>query len=572
MSEHGSAFQPETPGAPRRGLFTRRPEDETHTHGTGTMMQERLADSLQRAVDDRLEDGLRAIEEQATVLMREIAGEVWRASAGDARPEQDRIVSLLSRDQAIKSLIISSDERFQALAVRTARLEDTLTDLAETGRATREAMSASAAAIREIAESPTLHGVDVVRTQLELVERHIAETFQHLDERDRHLTESVLRQVQDHGDLIARETSRIVEAMQGYVQGGTEAMGQLAQRIEAHAQTFALRDEHVAERVSETVAEAVRPVEEQLELLTERVGLRGRDQDEIRAAIERLVEARMRGLAQLIRSDSETLRGLIDERSSAQETTLLALLEGKMEALSRVVEAEMGTMARSTGEQVLALSSALAGAIDRSFSRLGDQVDGKLDDVTEIVAQRAAEATDASIASSIGTSIDRMDTATRALDGVDTMLAESQAASEERMLARIDERMVAIAKLVRSDNRALGEKLTSIERAPEAGGDPELLRHLLRVVKELQAGLSNDLSGTMDRRLQGVSDQLHAETQSTAEAMIKVAEVLGQKMDRLAVRVDEGYGNDLQVVVERMGDAITAMSGRGRREQGRLEA
>ena len=80
-----------------------------------------------------------------------------------------------------------------------------------------------------------------------------------------------------------------------------------------------------------------------------------------------------------------------------------------------VVEAEMGTMARSTGEQVLALSSALAGAIDRSFSRLGDQVDGKLDSATEIVAQRAAEATDVAIASSIGTSIDRMDTATRAL-------------------------------------------------------------------------------------------------------------------------------------------------------------
>ncbi len=571
MSEHGSAFEPEDSGAPRRGLFTRRPDDP-RVHPTGTMMQDRLADSLQRAVDDRLEEGLRAIEEQATVLMREIAGEVWRASAADARPEQDRIVSLLSRDQAIKSLITSSDERFQALAVRTARLEDTLTDLAETGRTTREAMSASASAIREIAESPTLHGVDLVRTQLEQVERHIAETFQHLDERDRHLTESVLRRVQDHGDLIARETARIVEAMQGYVQGGAEAMGQLAQRIEAHAQTFALRDDHVAEHVRETVAGAVRPMEEQLELLTERVGLRGRDQEEIRAAIERLVEARVQGLAQLIRSDSEALHRVIDERSSAQETAMLALLEERIEALTRVIEAEMGAMGRSTGEQVLALSSALAGAIDRSFSRLGDQVDGKLDQVTETVAQRAAEAADMAIASSIGTSLDRMNAAAGALDGVDTMLAESQAAAEERVLARLDERMVAIARLVRSDNRALAEKMASIERAPDPAADPEVLRHLLRAVKELQAGLSSDLAGTMDRRLQGVSDQLHTETQSTAEAMVKVAEVLGQKMDRLTVRVDEGYGNDLQVVIDRMSDAITAMSGRARREQGRLDA
>jgi hypothetical protein len=571
MSEHGSTFLPEGSGAPRRGLFTRRPDDDPRSP-TGTLMQDRLADSLQRAVDDRLEDGLHAIETQATALMREIASEVWRASGADTRPEQERIVSLLSRDQAIKSLIASSDERFQSLAVRTARLEDSINELAETGRVTREAMAASAAAIREIAESPTLHGVDAVRSQLEQVELHIAETFRHLDERDRHLTESVLTQVRDHGELIARETSRIVESMQGYVQGGAEAMGQLAQRIEAHAQTFAMRDELVAERVGETVADAVRPVEEQVEMLTERVGLHGRNQAEIRAAVERLVEVRVQGLAQLIRSDSETLHRVIEERSSAQETSMLTLLDEKMEALTRVVEAQMDALGRSTGEQVLALSSALAGAIDRSFGRLGDQVDGKLDRVTEVVAQRAAEAADLAIASSMGTTLERMSVATGAIDGVDEMLAESQVAAEERMLARIDERMVAIARLVRSDNRALAEKMSILERTPEVAVDPDSVRQTLRAVKELQAGFSSDLVATMDRRFQIVGDQLHQETQSTAEAMIKVAEVLGKKMDRLAVRVDEGYGGELQIVIDRMSDAITAMSGRAHRDPGRLDA
>ena len=64
----------------------------------------------------------------------------------------------------------------------------------------------------------------------------------------------------------------------------------------------------------------------------------------------------------------------------------------------------------------------------------------------------------------------------------------------------------------------------------------------------------------MDRRFQTMSDQLHKETQLQAEAMLKVAEVLGQKIDRLSVRVDEGVGNDLHVVVDRMSDAIRAMS------------
>ena len=147
---------------------------------------------MQRAIDDRLEDGLRAIEEQATALMREVATEIWRSSARDVRPEQERIVTLLSRDQAIRSLITPRDERFQSLAVRTARLEDHLNDLAESDRHTREAMEHSADAIREIAASPSLHGVDVVRTQLEQVEHHIAAAFAHMDERDKHLTETVL--------------------------------------------------------------------------------------------------------------------------------------------------------------------------------------------------------------------------------------------------------------------------------------------------------------------------------------------------------------------------------------------
>ena len=49
-------------------------------------------------------------------------------------------------------------------------------------------------------------------------------------------------------------------------------------------------------------------------------------------------------------------------------------------------------------------------------------------------------------------------------------------------------------------------------------------------------------------------------------AMVKVAEVLGEKMDRLSVRVDEGVGGDLQVVIDRMSDAIQAMSGQHRRD------
>ncbi len=86
------------------------------------------------------------------------------------------------------------------------------------------------------------------------------------------------------------------------------------------------------------------------------------------------------------------------------------------------------------------------------------------------------------------------------------------------------------------------------------------MRQTVRAIKELQAGLADDVQSTVERRFQSVSDQLHQETQSTTESMVKVAEILGDKIDRLSVRVDEGYGNDIQVVIDRMGDAIQAMS------------
>jgi len=206
-----------------------------------------------------VDDGLRAIEEHAATLMREIATEMWRSSGGDTADEQDRILSFISRDQAIKSLIAASDDRFQALALRTARLEDALAELAENGRLVREAIQLSANSVHEIANSPTLQGVEMIRTQLEQVEAHISATFAHLDERDKNLTGAIQQRIVEHGDLIARETARIVEAMESYVQGGAEAMGRLAQRIEQHAAAFATHDETLAEKVRATIAATASP-------------------------------------------------------------------------------------------------------------------------------------------------------------------------------------------------------------------------------------------------------------------------------------------------------------------------
>jgi hypothetical protein len=490
-----------------------------------TATEHRVADSLQRAIDDRLEDGLRVIEEQATALMREVATEIWRSSAKDVRPEQERIVSILSRDQAIRSLIASSDERFQALAVRSASLEDHLNDLAESERRTRGAMEDTAKAIREIADSPTLHGVETVRTQLEQVERHIAEAFAHFDQRDEAIATEVLDQVREHGQLITRETSRIVEAMQAYVQGGTETVGRLAQRIEEHARLFVLQDHNIVDHVREAVEDQASELTEQIGLVREKVGLHGREQEQLRASIEHAIDARMRGLAELIRSDSMKLRGLIQDQAgmvvtadgSLDAAPFVRVVDERMAALERIVEERMAALERAMEQEVLALSTAASASVERN--------------------------------------VERMHVAAGSIEGLDELFAETQQAFGERLMEHIDERVTAIARLIRSDSQALAERMTS-----GAGLDPELIRQLIRSIKELEAGVASDMVGTVDRRFQTLSDQLHKETQLQTEAMLKIAEVLGEKIDRLSIRVDEGVGNDLQIVVDRMSDAIRAMT------------
>jgi hypothetical protein len=516
-----------------RGLFARREPSPAAPAMTPT--EERIAE----AVDERVAEGVRSIEAQAAGLLREVATEVWRTSAKDVRPEQERIMTLLARDQAIRSLITSSDERFQTLAVRTARLEDHLNDLAESERRTREAMEASATAIRDIAGSPTLHGVDVVRTQLEQVEHHIAEAFAHMDERDRHLTETVLNQVRDHGELIANETTRVVEAMQAYVQGGAEAVGRLAQRIEEHAQLFITQDHNITEHVREAVEEQTQELAGLLAMVHEKVGLHGREQEQMRSRVEHLIEARVRGLAELIRADSNALRDLIRQRepvtfegAAVDETAITRMVDERLEVMTSIMQERMSSLERTIGEEVLALSTAMSASVERN--------------------------------------LDRMTTAAGSVDGLDEMVAETQGAFEERMLAHVDDRMMAMARMIRSDNQMLAAKVAELDLErpadPDAQLDAELVRGLVRSIKELQAGMASDMLGDVDRRFQAMSDQLHREGQAQAEAMLKVAEVLSGKIDRLTVRVDEGMGGDLQIVVDRMSDAIRAMSAVNRRD------
>ena len=116
---------------------------------------------------------------------------------------------------------------------------------------------------------------------------------------------------------------------------------------------------------------------EQLEMLAERVGMHGRDQEQVRAAIERLVEARIMGVARLIRADSEALQALIEERTEVQVDTVRETVDWRLAAFAERIDEKLGSVAEEVaatiserlGTGVAAVDGDLALAEGRPRSR-----------------------------------------------------------------------------------------------------------------------------------------------------------------------------------------------------------
>jgi hypothetical protein len=72
-------------------------------------------------------------------------------------------------------------------------------------------------------------------------------------------------------------------------------------------------------------------------------------------------------------------------------------------------------------------------------------------------------------------------------------------------------------------------------------------------MKELQANLPAEVIDMVEQRFA-----------SLAESIERSNEMLAKRIDRMADKIGERYDNDIQVVVDRMGDAMHALASLGR--------
>ena len=127
-------------------------------------------------------------------------------------------------------------------------------------------------------------------------------------------------------------------------------------------------------------------------------------------------------------------------------------------------------------------------------------------------------------------------------------IAELGSTVGERAGEALDAKMVGLAHLVRSDNERLAEQIVS---------DQEASKQALRAMKELQASLPVELIDSVERRME-----------TLAESMQKSNEMLAQRIDHIAERIGERQDNDIQIVIDRMGDAMHALASLGRASGG----
>ncbi|HEY3024123.1 MAG TPA: hypothetical protein VGK11_10885, partial [Actinomycetota bacterium] len=541
MDESNPSFPPEHGDPARHGSLSSR------IAATPEPAAEAEMAFLQQVLEDRLEQGLRAIHQSANALMHEIASEVWRVAGGDKDQVGSRILESLSRDQAIRSLVAHSDERFQDLAVRTARLEDSVTSLAEDTRAARAALADSVHALEQAVGAPAVAGYEELRGQLERVTTQVASAFKALADRDRIIVETVQEQVKVHGELITRETSHVARSMEMYVKEGVNALGLLAGHIDQQVEEMASRDQDVAANVGSAFQGLLG---EQVDLLAERLGIEARDIGSSVGAATRAIEeisgtldTRMMGLGRLVRSDSQALQQELNRTAAATE-----------ERVARTLDEQTGRVSE-------ALTSATRWTVEEMTRRLREEtaraVQGQLEEAVARLGRANEDAIDAAIAGRFETALDRLTAAAQNVQRVGR--------DDDGQLAReVDDRITALGRMIRSDNLALASKMQAATEQPAA-------KQALRAVKELQANLPNEIQRIVEDRVQTISEQLHRDVQASAESVAKLGEGLERKFEQATTRIGQRHEKELQVVMDRMGDAMHALASLSRQEPERVE-
>lgn len=500
-------------------------------------------------IDERLEEGLSAIQRSAAKLMRHLAAEVWRASGPDAgRNLKEGVIATLTQDDAFRGLLSHTDERFQSLQVRVTRMEVAIRELAEATRdavkhVSERARRAEGSGVAEqiarqredlarfsqrMGEGLTemhrriqsgvradLGGVrEELRGELQRLEAAVSSETAFSAEAARELREE-LRSLMDetaertgtvlggiHADLARRldaslkaieERSRETESLLARTEDLRQDVVERLERLEAAGSRQGERMSEYAAQAAEGVAEAARRIHGEVAAIAERAEEAERRAGERLDAVDRAIEDAARGTAEFA---ERVGRGLSAVTSRIQEGFQLIAdrsAEDARRAVDRTEETVRGEIAaiQSEVEGIAGRTGAVLEGIHADLARRIEGAAGSMRDeaihlVTQLVGRHAGQQ---------GRSLQAITESLRALLDAVRRSGQDQSASIERVLRTSASRQEAVLEESLTTLRQSVEELTGIYSSDPRPEDAAVFTRRLRGVERRLKRLSRELAG-----------------------------------------------------------------------------
>jgi hypothetical protein len=304
---------------------------------------------------------------------------------------------------------------------------------------------------------------------------------------------------------------------------------------------------------------AMSSLHESVTFLGDRMGVEARERLE---DMNRSFEARVLGLAKLVRSDSEALRRELVTTAEAHDEAIARLLDERLQQVTETLadsiartmqiklDDSLSALAARTDEQTR-LIDARAGetvsAIDRNLIRMVDALDDHFERLGVGVGERAATAAELAIGARFDDVLARLHATASVIEREGSQTRDAVEAIRSHLdetSSALDTRFVALAKLVRSDSETLSGQIVA---------DQDVTKQALRAMKELQASLPSEVIQMVEERFG-----------SLAESIERSNEMLAARIDRMADTMGQRQNDDIQVVIDRMGDAMHALASLGK--------
>jgi hypothetical protein len=494
--------------------LTKRIDDQSNAVGEraedlmGRMTQ--TVEQQIRLMNERLWETLTALGESSRKLQEVVVRSATMLRDASGAPPQE----LVDRLGQMESELSAALER---LTERDADLVRSLSgQLAEGVKASLQGNLQPPQAL--IDETRQL--AEIVRSELQGGVAAMQELVRRAEERETTLGRTVSEGMQEHGKVVGRETSRIVEALEGYVHSGVETMGRLAQQVENHAKVADERATAIGAKVTE--------------------------------ALERQ-DAHIGELSARVRADVQELRG--DARSASEEAT--KAIEKRLFRVAQLVRSDSEALRRELHMTSERSAGSMSQILDERLARMSEFVSATTRWAVDEATTRAAEAGEAAGSGRSASLQDRLDSITGEIRRMEAAIAsvenDVRDMLESALTNAIDTKLTGLAKMIRSDNRIIAEKLQQTV-------DSDTSKRSLRAMKEMQARIPAEISEAVDQRFERLSDQLHRETQSMAESMAKTSDVLGVRVDRAAAALEERFDGELRSISDRLSDAVDALT------------